>query len=244
MPNPEVSTTEEKTSIAPAILFVPTLILGMIAALLGLSILGVPLLIASGLSIVLGGFATVLVITRLGSTTLGTTSKEFLRLNKPSVRSMISAFSVGVVLYFLLQIVALPFALSGHVVESETSQSFFASSGASLVILAFIITPLLAPIVEELAFRGAFITSLEKAFGRFKKTSVIAVIISAFVFSLFHFQGFSTPIDFITLGTTFIVGITSGIYALKTNSIWPSVLIHVTYNSVTVFMSMVLPALI
>ncbi|MFA5659086.1 MAG: type II CAAX endopeptidase family protein [Oscillospiraceae bacterium] len=87
---------------------------------------------------------------------------------------------------------------------------------STVLIMAFAIC-VFAPVVEEFIFRGCILNIL-KPFG-----SRHAIIFSALAFSLLHGnlgQGFGT----------FVMGIFFGIAAVKTNSIYMSVLMHMINN--------------
>lgn len=75
-------------------------------------------------------------------------------------------------------------------------------------------------ICEEMLFRGFALRPLEKALG-----SKWAIIITALAFAIVH-------LDFVRLIPTFALGIAFGLVAVKTRSIWPSVVLHILNNSI------------
>jgi len=77
----------------------------------------------------------------------------------------------------------------------------------------------LAPLIEEIYFRGFLFGGFRKKFG-WKK----AALISAIMFSIAHVQ-------VITLIPTFILGYLFAYMFYKSNSLWPGVLLHFFVNS-------------
>jgi len=86
---------------------------------------------------------------------------------------------------------------------------------------------LIAPLVEELFFRGYLYGALENAFGR-----TLAVIVVGLVFGMFHgvqYAGAPTALLAVTvmgLATTWVRAITGGL--------WPCIVLHLLYNLVGV----------
>ena len=76
-----------------------------------------------------------------------------------------------------------------------------------------------APFVEELFFRGFLFTSFRQHF-----SWQTAAVVSSSIFAVFHLQ----PVALIP---TFILGFVFSYLFLKTNSIWPGVLLHTLINA-------------
>ncbi|MFA5366943.1 MAG: type II CAAX endopeptidase family protein [Dehalococcoidia bacterium] len=77
-----------------------------------------------------------------------------------------------------------------------------------------------APVAEELFFRGFMLPGISKRFGK-----GWGIVISAFIFSLVHLQpGALVPI--------FLLGLLLAWLYIKTKSIWPCIFAHFTYNSI------------
>jgi len=76
----------------------------------------------------------------------------------------------------------------------------------------------IAPILEELAFRGVILSALGRAFDR-----GASVLLTAFLFATIHLS----PISFLHL---FLVGLVCGHLRLRSGSIYPSILAHSGYN--------------
>jgi membrane protease YdiL (CAAX protease family) len=77
---------------------------------------------------------------------------------------------------------------------------------------------IVAPVVEEIVFRGFFFQGLREAYGSKK-----AILVSSLVFAAMHLQ----PEAFIP---TFILGCTLAYVFDKANSIWPGALLHLLVN--------------
>ena len=98
-----------------------------------------------------------------------------------------------------------------------------------LLALALLMILILAPIIEELVFRGFLYSYLKQKMG-FKG----ALLLSAFLFALFHFspsQGFSNlPL----LSSLFILALYLGFLYEKQSSLLAPIALHMTFNSISV----------
>ena len=96
-----------------------------------------------------------------------------------------------------------------------------------MTISVVFITGIVAPIVEEIIFRGVLLKYIED-----KTNITFAILSTSILFSLVHlFNGKLVGIDFYLLiiaGT--IAGLMYGIACYKYNSIWASVLLHMFWN--------------
>lgn len=86
--------------------------------------------------------------------------------------------------------------------------------------LSFVSTVILAPVCEELIFRGAIYNTLNKAF-----PSAASVILSALLFGFAHLNPIQSTY-------AFIVGLILCLVYIRFNSLWSSVLLHITFNYV------------
>ena len=103
--------------------------------------------------------------------------------------------------------------------ESETLETL-----SQLVVnpIGFITAAFVAPVVEEVVFRGAILRALLQK----KWNPWYAILISAAIFGIIHMnltQGFSA----------FAVGIFMGWLFYRTRSIWPGVIIHMMNNTIS-----------
>jgi len=84
----------------------------------------------------------------------------------------------------------------------------------------------MAPIIEEMIFRGVIMHGLMRNYSKFT-----AVFVSALLFALFHLNPWQFP-------ATFILGLVLGILMLRTRNIYLCILGHATNNGL-VLISMV-----
>lgn len=103
---------------------------------------------------------------------------------------------------------------------SELSTLF--GSGPAGLTLSFVLVVLLAPLAEELLFRGVVLDALETRVGRWP-----AVLLSATAFGLYHL----TPLVFVP---TFVLGMALGWLVSARRSLWPAIVLHALYNAVIV----------
>lgn len=132
---------------------------------------------------------------------------------------------------FLNNQLELPPALSGlqeYFVEKEAQMENVMNSFLSVktswgLLLNVIIIGLIPAIGEEFLFRGIIQKLLIKGLKRVH----ISIILTAFVFALFHFQ-------FLSILPRFVLGMILGYLYLWTGSLWMPVLMHFINNSLAV----------
>ena len=90
-------------------------------------------------------------------------------------------------------------------------------------ILLFVTTTLLAPLFEEIIFRGILLPTLSRDFG-----IILGIIVSAFIFALAHLSLGEMP-------PLFVLGIGLGITRIASGSLLSSVIMHSLWNGVTFF---------
>jgi membrane protease YdiL (CAAX protease family) len=88
---------------------------------------------------------------------------------------------------------------------------------------------LLAPLTEELLFRGALLRSLLR-----RVTPTAAVLVSAVVFGLVHALGDPSIGTMIALPAIILLGVVSGYQAARTGNLTRSILLHVGFNLLSV----------
>ena len=99
-------------------------------------------------------------------------------------------------------------------------QSSIKQFGAISMVLAICF---LAPIAEEILFRGIILKGLVD-----KLSPLWAILLSSILFAAIHFSANDTL-------TLFIVAVGYSMLTLKARSIWPAILAHVINNSVTLY---------
>lgn len=108
-------------------------------------------------------------------------------------------------------------ALPAEWVDRYNTASSDLDSGGFVGVLAVVIV---APVVEEIIFRGLIMTRLSRAMPGW-----LAILLSAAVFGACH----GDPVWF---GYAFPMGVVLGLMDWKAGSIWPSILGHVTFNAI------------
>jgi len=87
--------------------------------------------------------------------------------------------------------------------------------------LLFVTTTLLAPLFEEIIFRGILLPTLSRDFG-----VISGIIVSAFIFALAHLSLGEMP-------PLFVLGIGLGITRIASGSLFSSVIMHSLWNGLT-----------
>jgi membrane protease YdiL (CAAX protease family) len=132
---------------------------------------------------------------------------------------------VGLQLVWIPAIVLLQ-EVHGTVAKQEAVRIASRSSGLAVPLL-FLAIGLLAPITEELLFRGALLRSLMR-----KTTPGWSVLVSALVFGLVHFGDPSIG-TLIALPAIVSLGVVSGYQAAKTGDLSRSIMLHVGFNTLS-----------
>ena len=164
--------------------------------------------------------------------------KEKLGLQNFKFKNVAWSAVAGFVMFVLLQLAVYGLsALTGQSTDSsDTSTSIFESSGFTRWFALAFLTPFVAPIIEELLFRGAIFNGL--LLGNANKK--LAFIFSAFAFAVVHIQGFDTITDWFTIGWIFLIALTQCHIFYRTRSIYNTMAFHVFYNGSTVIISLLL----
>lgn len=163
--------------------------------------------------------------------------KSTLFLDNFKWKHVFLGLGVGVACFILLQLTASLLGLLGVNLESsDTSNSLGNLEGWRYVVIFLIFVPLVIPFVEEVLFRGLILGLLQKT-----KLAApwIGILTSAVYFGAVHIQGFSSPSDFILVGFIGIMGAVYAYLVLKTKSLYTSYAAHLSYNGVTVIMSLI-----
>ncbi|MDH3975480.1 MAG: CPBP family intramembrane metalloprotease [Deltaproteobacteria bacterium] len=87
---------------------------------------------------------------------------------------------------------------------------------------SFVTACIIAPFVEEILFRGFFLRSFLHNYSRTN-----ALLISSLLFAVYHFNIHQFPI-------AIFLGLFSGWLYLITASLWPSIMAHISINSISV----------
>lgn len=119
--------------------------------------------------------------------------------------------------YMIIIVHNLIISYAGLLTQGEEIFQFFGELENPLALL--IVGVLLAPVIEEIFFRGFLFNGFRQYFGWNK-----AALLSALFFSLAHIQ-------LVTLIPTFILGYLLAYLFHKSNSLWPGIILHFLVNS-------------
>lgn len=114
------------------------------------------------------------------------------------------------------RLVATIFPLPENIVQGMEFLTFASPVEALLVILGAV---LLAPLVEEIVFRGFFQGQLERGY----RDPTKAILFSSLLFTILHFNPWWSL-------QIYLLGMVLGYLAWRTGSIWPSFVIHALNN--------------
>jgi hypothetical protein len=96
------------------------------------------------------------------------------------------------------------------------------AGGAGSVILLVISVVILAPVAEELLFRGLVLRAIERRAG-----SVVAVVGSGALFGLVHFQLLQLPV-------LALLGMVLAVVTVRSGRLGPAIVAHMAFNGLTV----------
>lgn len=94
-----------------------------------------------------------------------------------------------------------------------------------LIVLAVAV---LAPVTEELLFRGALLRALQR-----RMTPDAAVFVSALVFGLVHLVGDPSIGSLIAFPAILLLGLVSGYQAVRTGDLARSIMLHIGFNALS-----------
>ncbi len=113
--------------------------------------------------------------------------------------------------------------------QNVVEQFKLALSSAPLTIWMTFIIACIVPVAEEFLFRGLLQSWLKQRF----ENRMIAIAISALVFALFHYSSEQGVTNFQLLTTLFLLGSFLGYLYEKYNTLWASIGLHSTFNSIS-----------
>jgi hypothetical protein len=115
----------------------------------------------------------------------------------------------------------------------DVADSIASARGVPMEVAIIILVGLVAPIMEELAFRGVLLSAVRR-----RMRPVWAALVTAIVFSLFHTLGIQQDnwlAGLITLSQLFIVGVILAAITMRSDRLGPSIFTHAGFNLVTLF---------
>lgn len=173
----------------------------------------------------LGIVVTLIVISdRKGQRSLGRDFGLVWPFDRMRPGAVLGWIGVGAALSLVASVLLRPIAELGDLDESaqEVSKTVERAGGPGLVLLMLGVV-LVAPVVEELLFRGALLRALQRRF-----TIPVAVFVSAVVFAGVHVVG--DPGSYYVVPGLLLLGLVSGLQAARTGDLNRSVLLHVGFN--------------
>lgn len=151
--------------------------------------------------------------------------------------SAIGAYMVAIIVGMIAVFISGPDLVSGGdgsgggVGQNNTTEVIGGlAQSQSLLLLGFLIA-ILAPLAEEIFFRGALLGALVQE-SKSKWVKIASLILVSIVFAMFHYQGATGTIaDALAVVTPGIVGLTAGALALGYKSLYPAIFTHIFYNA-------------
>lgn len=150
---------------------------------------------------------------------------------------------LSVLPYFLLTAVVVWVGIGVGVIDPKVGQEIAFSNVSARIdyVVAFITFVIMAPLAEELLFRGYLLGGLME-----KGSAWLAVIVSSVVFGLLHAPGFTeTGIvwQWGAAADTFALAIVAGSLRVTTKNIWAGVILHAIKNGIAFYFLFVAPML-
>ena len=150
--------------------------------------------------------------------------REKLALVNWKISYLLEAFKLEMLLIIpLIATAALSYFVSmkmGYDFSSSPIIELLSKANKSGIALIFIFSAIVAPIVEEIAFRRVIFTFMARIFG-----SNPSIILTSFIFACMH----GGIIQFLPL---FILALALQYLYIKNNSLYPAILLHCIHNSI------------
>lgn len=151
--------------------------------------------------------------------TVGLPRREVLALRRPASWARSLGLALGaLVVIFVGAAIALSLANAGD--EQNLTPDDWDSSRAAAYALSFVAVVLVAPVTEELLYRGLGLSLLLPAVG-----APVAVAVTAVLFGLGHGL-------LLSLGAFVWFGIVIALLRLHTDSVYPAFVVHCTFNAI------------
>ena len=153
-------------------------------------------------------------------------------VRRTTLRWLLVGLAGGIVAFVLkFPSIALYVALTGNGGNAQADFSAGAAGGVGATVLSIVCLAILTPIGEELLFRGILTTVL------LRYGAVIGVLGSAVIFAVVHLAP-----------TTVLAALAVGLFAAelrrRTDSIWPGVAVHITFNTLSAVLAFVVAPLL
>jgi sodium transport system permease protein len=184
----------------------------------------------SSVQLVIGQVAFILAPPLLMAVLLTTSPMRTLRLAPPNSKYLLMAFAfalaVNPVVAELRRVIEQLFPISESLRVMMTKM--FTGLGGGGLGMTFLLLAVVPAICEEFAFRGYILSGFQRDYRPWT-----CILLQAFLFGLLHvllslFHQFFNSM---------LLGIILGLLAIKTRSIWPGILFHMTNNGLAVVLS-------
>jgi membrane protease YdiL (CAAX protease family) len=119
-------------------------------------------------------------------------------------------------------------SIYGHTAKQDVVRTADHATGWQVPALALAIV-LLAPLTEELLFRGTLLRSLMR-----RMTPTVAVLVSAVAFGLVHALGDPSVGTLVAMPAIILLGVVAGYQAAHSGSLSRPILLHVGFNALSV----------
>jgi membrane protease YdiL (CAAX protease family) len=159
------------------------------------------------------------------------------RLPRGLILGLLTLFVIYPIVLVISQVssVALHWAGRADPKPNAVLEIVAASHQRGVVILGIVMAVLVAPLFEEIAFRGFLQTVLARLFSPSGKRSVaarwIAVIITSICFALVHGEwAFMPPLFVLALGLGYLYE--------RTGNLWGNIAVHAAFNGLQIFLAL------
>ena len=140
--------------------------------------------------------------------------------NKDSVVITSKALLFDFIGGYLLIIFTGFYAVNSYGMITRLALDGFFSEGYFSLVATILCIAVFIPILEELMFRGFVLDLAGEAYGKWA-----SIFISAIFFALIH------PLYILTVLNAFWAGLVYGYLRIRTNSLWPSIILHSLWNA-------------
>ena len=148
---------------------------------------------------------------------------KYLRVKLVNPARILSFLLFGAALSLVVGAVMSLIPFSDKIIKEYNDMSLTALCKDSLTV-QIICTVFIAPVIEELIFRGFAVPHLKQVIGK-----AGAVVVSSLFFASVHFA--LTTASLISVGYAFVVGIVFALAFIRYDSVIPSLLFHIGFNA-------------
>ena len=147
-------------------------------------------------------------------------TEKMARFNPLSSKEIITLLGIGLLMFFanaLLSSASIEIASIFTNVEIPEVPPVYESTDIITMMIAYVVV---APVLEEMVFRGILMRGLEGV------SKWFAIIVTAILFSVFH-------VSYYTVIPKFLGGVLLGYVVFSTNSLYAGIIVHLINNAVS-----------